>query len=313
MRACIVMALLGTASTSLAQGRAYAFDTLGAPELFSFPVDDPFDQVHLAGINTITPLAMDFDPTGDFLYISDFRVGLFWDAVLTLDPDTGALEPLFQIQTDEVAGLAVDPTTAILYVANNEFNSLHTYDPAIGREQFIGLMEDTAGDLISDIVDIAADNDGNLFALDRSERLWSVDKASAVCTLRGHIDQQVESFAQGMDFDPETNVLYASLYRNDNVGVYATIDPLDASTTVIAELNDLPDPGGSGRRLVLSIRPDVTCPGDCNGDYVFDVLDFVCFQLSFFAGDAEADCNGDGTLDVLDFVCFQLAFQDGCS
>lgn len=311
MKLFVALCLLAASSHSLAQGRVYAIDTLGAPEFFSFPVTDPFDQSHHGEVTSIKPLAMDFDPTGTFLYVSDFTVGQSWDHVYTLNPDTGELAFLFRIQTDEVAGLSVDPTTGILYIANNEFNSLHAYDPSNQHEYFIGSLRDIDGNLISDIIDLAADNHGDLYALDRSERLWQVHKPSAICTLRGTVDHQVEGSAQGMDFDPETNVLYACLSRY-SPGVYATIDPTDASITTIANLEDLPDPGGEGRRLVMSIRPDLSCPGDCDGDYNFTVLDFICFQSLFIAGDVDADCNGDGQLNALDFVCFQLAFQQGC-
>jgi len=54
------------------------------------------------------------------------------------------------------------------------------------------------------------------------------------------------------------------------------------------------------------------CPQDCNADGALNILDFVCFQQHFVAGDDAADCNADGVLNVLDFVCFQLKFVEGC-
>jgi len=56
----------------------------------------------------------------------------------------------------------------------------------------------------------------------------------------------------------------------------------------------------------------VGCFADCNGDGMLNVLDFVCYQTQFGAGDLAADCNGDGSLNVLDFVCYQAAFAAGC-
>jgi hypothetical protein len=55
-----------------------------------------------------------------------------------------------------------------------------------------------------------------------------------------------------------------------------------------------------------------SCAADCDADGRLDILDFVCFQALFQAGDPGADCDGDGALDILDFVCFQVAFQAGC-
>jgi hypothetical protein len=54
------------------------------------------------------------------------------------------------------------------------------------------------------------------------------------------------------------------------------------------------------------------CPADCNGDGTLNILDFICFQGIFQAGNPDADCNGDGSLNILDFVCFQGIFQEGC-
>ncbi|MEQ8318532.1 MAG: M12 family metallo-peptidase [Phycisphaerales bacterium] len=57
---------------------------------------------------------------------------------------------------------------------------------------------------------------------------------------------------------------------------------------------------------------EATCPADCDGSGSIDLLDFLCFQNAFAAGDAKADCNGDGSLDIFDFLCFQRAFDIGC-
>jgi hypothetical protein len=52
---------------------------------------------------------------------------------------------------------------------------------------------------------------------------------------------------------------------------------------------------------------------DCNADGQLNILDFVCFQAAFQAGDVEiADCDANGALNILDFVCFQGAFQAAC-
>jgi len=54
------------------------------------------------------------------------------------------------------------------------------------------------------------------------------------------------------------------------------------------------------------------CIADCDGNGELNILDFVCYQGLFQAGDPGADCNGDGELNILDFVCFQGAFLAGC-
>jgi len=54
------------------------------------------------------------------------------------------------------------------------------------------------------------------------------------------------------------------------------------------------------------------CVADCDTSGALNILDFVCFQQLFQAGDPAADVNGDGALNILDFVAFQQAFQQGC-
>ncbi len=54
------------------------------------------------------------------------------------------------------------------------------------------------------------------------------------------------------------------------------------------------------------------CIADCDRSGALDLLDFLCFQNAFMAGDPAADCTDDGVIDIFDFLCFQTAFEDGC-
>lgn len=54
------------------------------------------------------------------------------------------------------------------------------------------------------------------------------------------------------------------------------------------------------------------CIADCDRSGTLDILDFLCFQNAFMAGDPSADCTADGSIDIFDFLCFQTAFEDGC-
>ena len=57
---------------------------------------------------------------------------------------------------------------------------------------------------------------------------------------------------------------------------------------------------------------ETACIADCDGSGTIDLIDFLCFQNAFDAGDPKADCNADGRLDVFDFLCFLTAFDAGC-
>jgi len=54
------------------------------------------------------------------------------------------------------------------------------------------------------------------------------------------------------------------------------------------------------------------CPGDCDGNGVLNILDFVCFQQNWQEQTAFGDCDDNGVYNVLDFVCFQQDWQAGC-
>jgi hypothetical protein len=53
----------------------------------------------------------------------------------------------------------------------------------------------------------------------------------------------------------------------------------------------------------------VPCVGDCDGNGVANILDFVCFQQEWAAQTDLGDCDGNGTYNILDFVCFQQEWQ----
>jgi sugar lactone lactonase YvrE len=57
---------------------------------------------------------------------------------------------------------------------------------------------------------------------------------------------------------------------------------------------------------------ETACIADCDGSGTIDLIDFLCFQNAFDAGDPKADCTADGVLDVFDFLCFLRAFDAGC-
>jgi len=64
---------------------------------------------------------------------------------------------------------------------------------------------------------------------------------------------------------------------------------------------------------VATIPLEGGCYADCDGNGELNILDFVCYQNTFTAGDDAADCDGNGQLNILDFVCFQNEFTAGCN
>ncbi|MFG0284140.1 MAG: GC-type dockerin domain-anchored protein [Phycisphaerales bacterium JB039] len=55
-----------------------------------------------------------------------------------------------------------------------------------------------------------------------------------------------------------------------------------------------------------------SCLADCDGSGALDVMDFVCFQELFSAGNLACDFDEDGMLTLFDFLAFQNEFAGGC-
>ena len=70
--------------------------------------------------------------------------------------------------------------------------------------------------------------------------------------------------------------------------------------------------GDDGLVTYFTLVPAASCPGDCDGNGVLNILDFVCFQTAWQSQTPFGDCDGNGLYNILDFVCYQGLFQQGC-
>jgi len=149
---------------------------------------------------------------------------------------------------------------------------------------------------------------------------------------------------------PVQSLAFDVLYQSADSFSFTSMTAFDAQGVTIFSAGNLPvidakAPGGPGcpqfyglvsigapiARVIISedddntqfpdanigmdtLRADVAsaCFPDCNEDGDLNILDFVCFQALFAAGDLGADCDGSGALNVLDFICFQGEFAKGC-
>lgn len=95
--------------------------------------------------------------------------------------------------------------------------------------------------------------------------------------------------------------------------IYRGEIPGQASGTTVEYSVEATDWAGNiGSGTSHSFQVGSVCAGDCDGNGVLNVLDFLCFQNSWSAQDPKGDCDGNGLYNVLDFICFQNAFQEGC-
>lgn len=269
-------ALLAATGSAAAQGIVYAHDLRFSAEanLFSFPVNDPLAQTQIGpvgGLNYST-YAMDFNTAGTALWAIDHLPGANATRLGTIDTNTGIFAATanltgagFDTAGTTPTGLSVDPIDETIYVSKT--NELFTVDPATGVATSVGAFAEVTGAPIGIVIDIAIDNFGQMYAhvlgstAGVGGTLWSVDKTTGVASLVG-ASGIITNFAQGMDFDPTTNILYAALYTSGGNGSYGTWDTTSGSWTEILPLISFPDPTPNGRELEIAIRvPEPTSLG----------------------------------------------------
>jgi hypothetical protein len=254
---CGIVLLFAT-SGARAEGIAYAFDLRGDDNLFSFPANDPTSQTQIGPIAPSVGYAtfgMDFNTAGTTLYAINHEPGAL--EVGTVDINTGVYTMSAPIATPapNETGLSVDPTDDSLYLSTG--TSLYTLNPGDGATALVGNFSGmTPGGLtIGTVIDIAIDNSGQMYAHDIStDSLWSVNKATGAATFVGG-SGLAGNFAQGMDFDPTSNLLYAAIYVSGGTGSYGTWNTSTGAFNQILPLGSFPDPAGAnGRELEMAIR-----------------------------------------------------------
>ncbi|GIW74103.1 MAG: hypothetical protein KatS3mg103_0625 [Phycisphaerales bacterium] len=273
--------------------------------------------------NLPVPASLGLDLGGD---LSSTILGMLR---ATLDADAGQLA-IDRLSLDLLGGqrLALPASVTL------RFDSFRTRSP---DSTFIGGLPITVplGELALDELRFEQTEPAlGLLTPDGPDR-WSL-AAAVPGELRGRVDLLGSSF----DLPPSPAVLpiVGTLVRTADgltLTASAEVDRLveQEPMTPLPELPlDLPTilpPGGSAsllasltvQRVVLEADlglgleasgGPVACPADCDADGTLTLLDFLCFQNAFSAGEASADCDADGQLTLLDFLCFQNAFSAGC-
>jgi hypothetical protein len=219
--ACLALMMCGT--TVANAGNVYALDLRGDNELLSFPVENPAPNV-IAGVS-YDAYTLDFNSQATALYaitISDLMLG-------TIDTGTGAFTGIAPVTglggSETTTGLSVDPTDETFYVSTAvgaDANYLYAVDPGTGAATLVApLVGNVGGELF---IDIAIDANGQMYAHDiGNDALYIVDKTTGAATQLGSTGYAA-NYAQGMDFDYETNTLYATLYTGGGTGAFVWFD-----------------------------------------------------------------------------------------
>lgn len=232
--ACLALIMYGTAAVNA--GTVYAFDLRGDNELLSFPANAPADNV-IAGPLAYDTFAMDFDSLATTLYAVTYP-----DLVLgTIDTASGAFTTIAPVtgfvgNETNVMGLSMDPTTETMYmgtVVGADVAYLYQLNLATGvASGAVPIVGNVGGEMF---IDIAVSSTGQMYAHDIvTDALYTLDKTSGTAVQLG-THGYAANYAQGMDFDYETDTLYATLYTGGGTGAFVWFDLNTGAATQIAD------------------------------------------------------------------------------
>jgi len=235
---CAAAALAATvtaASTARAVSDVYAIDLRATPNrLLRFPVNAPANNA--ISLNaSFDGFAMDFDATATTLYGvngSTTALPISWG---TIDQTTGNFTSIAAMTLPtghNPTGISSDPN-GTMYMSTNgtSGNQLHTVNLLTGAVTPGPLMTGLPAGAVN--IDIAIDRSGQMYGHDIvSDTLLRIDKATGAAVVIGPTGQ-LANFAQGMDFDWDTDILYATIYTGGGTGVFASMNLTTGAAQVI--------------------------------------------------------------------------------
>ncbi|HSM14127.1 MAG TPA: DUF4394 domain-containing protein [Thermoanaerobaculia bacterium] len=214
--------------------RAFGIDLLGT-DLLAIDPDLPAVRVEVA------PGLADTFYGGDF-HGNDFGTLFAVDNATTtlyaIDVATGApvpIGPMVPSAGETWTGMAGGGDGGAMYASATSCaaSTLYTVDLATGAATAVGPI--TNGPCV---IDIAVDANGQMFGIDiLGDLLLSIDPATGAGTVVGPIGFDA-NFAQGMDFDAATGVLYLAAYNNGaGRAELRTVDLVTGASTFVGRLS----------------------------------------------------------------------------
>ncbi len=227
------VAKAGTAPATIGDP-AYQLDLRATPntfETFALP-------------NAAAPSALPTTTFDSFALEHDNASGVLWAienvtlALGTVNTTTGAFTagPTVTglVGTDAITGLAFVNSSSTFYVSAGTAtdSNLYSLNPTTGVLTLIGAMG------VPFMIDIAINNGGQMYGHSiATDSIYSINTSTGVATLIGPTGV-LANFAQSIDFDKSTGVLYAWLYIGGGVNQFASIDlATGAATTVSTPTN----------------------------------------------------------------------------
>jgi hypothetical protein len=156
--------------------------------------------------------AFDLNPAGTMLFGIDSGSNHFG----TINPATGIWTDLGAVTgtSGMVTGMSFQPGTGTAYVSYyNSGTGIYSLNLATGAATLVGSNSNL-------LIDIAFHPDGRLFGADiADDNFYQINPVTGAVTLIGSLGVNA-NYAQGMDFDPATGILYAALYHSE--GTFGT-------------------------------------------------------------------------------------------
>jgi hypothetical protein len=200
----------------------------GADSLQSFLLPNA-NTATVIGPQTGNLYGLEYDPVAQKIWaVSDlFELG-------ELNKTTGAFTPSVTITglaaNQSVTGLAFQTAASPFYLSTSDGTTSHLYTvvPATGVATLVGDTE------IVLLIDIAINSSGQMYGHDiASDSIYSISTTDGSSTLIGPTGVNA-NFAQGIEFDKTTGVLYAWLYEGAGVNRFATINLATGTATTVA-------------------------------------------------------------------------------
>jgi hypothetical protein len=200
----------------------------GADSLQSFLLPNA-NSATVIGPQTGNIYGLEFDPAIQKLWALDdtFQLG-------ELNKTTGVFTPSVTVSGvtagQSPTGIAFQNGSSPFYMSTSDglTSHLYTVNTTTGAATLVGDTE------LPLLIDIAVNASGQMYGHDISDdSIYSINTATGAATLIGPTGVAA-NFAQGIEFDKGTGVLYAWLYEGGGVNRFATINLATGAATTVA-------------------------------------------------------------------------------
>jgi hypothetical protein len=228
-----------TFSSAYAQPTIYGMTTSGpsGPSNF-YQVDSATGDTILIGPTGFSRCsAMDFDSSGTLWAVCGGDDPVRDAVTITIDPDTGlgtevSNPPNFNTYGDAYTGMSFRNSDDVLFVYLDPGDGVGTLDPLVGTltelgDSFAGCCGNGMAFSSGDLLYHANDIDLNI-----------IDKITGEAFFEFPLSYDSISFddfprINGMDFDPQSEILYASIRTDAPASFFGTIDVLTGNIVVL--------------------------------------------------------------------------------